>query len=140
MKNSDLSITDSFWNFIEANVPNYHEREDVLHQGELQLFIDGHESTVQGITREEAFLLRDKILYGLFAEAIATFTARHPVEFPGNVSLRDYSETLVDIAYEVGRRQYRLSSNSRETVRTIIGWADEFPPTREYGLEHHRIP
>ena len=55
MKNSDLSITDSFWNFIEANVPNYHEREDVLHQGELQLFIDGHESTVQGITREEAF-------------------------------------------------------------------------------------
>lgn len=46
MKNSDLSITDSFWNFIEANVPNYHEREDVLHQGELQLFIDGHESTV----------------------------------------------------------------------------------------------
>ena len=91
MKNSDLSITDSFWNFIEANVPNYHEREDVLHQGELQLFIDGHESTVQGITREEAFLLRDKILYGLFAEAIATFTARHPVEFPGNVSLRDYS-------------------------------------------------
>lgn len=131
MKNSDLSITDSFWNFIEANVPNYHEREDVLHQGELQLFIDGHESTVQGITREEAFLLRDKILYGLFAEAIATFTARHPVEFPGNVSLRDYSETLVDIAYEVGRRQYRLSSNSRETVRTIIGWADEFSRRHE---------
>ena len=75
MKNSDLSITDSFWNFIEANVPNYHEREDVLHQGELQLFIDGHESTVQGITREEAFLLRDKILRPFYRSYLATFTA-----------------------------------------------------------------
>ena len=104
----------------------------MLHQGELQLFIDGHESTVQGITREEAFSVRvSKPWTALRPKRIATFTARHPVEFPGNVSLRDYSETLVDIAYEVGRRQYRLSSNSRETVRTMIGWADEFSRRHE---------
>ena len=80
---------------------------------------------------KKPFCCVTKSCTALFAEAIATFTARHPVEFPGNVSLRDYSETLVDIAYEVGRRQYRLSSNSRETVRTIIGWADEFSRRHE---------
>ena len=95
-------ITDDFWDFIEANVPNYHERDDVLRQSELQLFIDGHESPVAGITREEAILLRDKILYGLFAEAVAAFTAKQPVEVPGRISLHDYAETLADIAYECG--------------------------------------
>ena len=71
-------ITDDFWDFIEANVPNYHERDDVLRQSELQLFIDGHESPVAGITREEAILLRNNILHGLFAEAVAAFTRRTP--------------------------------------------------------------
>ena len=74
----DLQITDDLWEFIEANVPNYHERDDVMRQGELQLFIDGHESPVAGITRDEAILLRDNILYGLFAEAVAAFTHRTP--------------------------------------------------------------
>ena len=57
MELKDLQITDDLWDFIEANVPNYHEREEVLRQAQLQLFIDGHESPVAGITREEAILL-----------------------------------------------------------------------------------
>lgn len=76
----DLHISDRLWNFIEANVPNYHEREDVMRQAELQLFIDGHESQVQGITRAEAILLRDRILYGLYSEAIEAFTHHTPDE------------------------------------------------------------
>lgn len=71
-------ITDDLWDFIETNVPNYHEREDVMRQAQLQLLIDGHESPVAGITREEAILLRDNILHGLFAEAVAAFTRRTP--------------------------------------------------------------
>ena len=43
MELKDLQITDDLWDFIEANVPNYHEREEVLRQAQLQLFIDGHE-------------------------------------------------------------------------------------------------
>lgn len=87
MKNSDLSITDSFWNFIEANVPNYHEREDVLHQGELQLFIDGHESTVQGITREEAFLLRDQNPVRPFCRSYRNFYSQAPRRISGQCLL-----------------------------------------------------
>lgn len=69
-------ITAEFWDFIETTVPDCHEREDVLRQAELQDFIDGHDSRIQGITPDEAILLRDRILYGLFAEAIAAFTSR----------------------------------------------------------------
>ena len=32
MELKDLQITDDLWYFIEANVPNYHEREEVLRQ------------------------------------------------------------------------------------------------------------
>ncbi|MCD7794740.1 MAG: hypothetical protein LUH46_07750 [Alistipes sp.] len=78
MELKDLQITDDLWDFIAANVPSYHEREEVLRQAQLQLFIAGHESLVAGITREEAILLRDNILHGLFAEAIAAFTHRMP--------------------------------------------------------------
>ena len=119
-------ITDDLWDFIEANVPNYHERDDVMRQAQLQLFIDGHESPVAGITRDEAILLRDNILHGLFAEAVAAFTAKQPVEVPGGISLYDYAEALADIAYEAGKRRLRLSGNSRETIGTLIHWADEF--------------
>lgn len=126
MEQKEVYITDKLWNFIEANVPNCHKRDDVLRQSELQNFIDGHESSVQGITRKEAVLLRNNILHGLFAKAIDAFTHKLPMEIPGNVCLRDYAETLVDIAYEIGRRRARLSDNSRETIGTIIDWADEF--------------
>ena len=70
------SISDRLWDFVEANVPNYHERDDVMRQAELQLFIDGHESPVQGITREHALAERDGILLRLYHEAIEAFTRR----------------------------------------------------------------
>ena len=123
MELKDLQIPDDLWDFIEANVPDYHERDDVMRQTELQLFINGHESSVSGITREEAIMLRDNILHQLFAEAIEAFTGE---AISGNGYLRDYAETLADIAYEIGRRRCRLSENSRETIGTIIRWADEF--------------
>ena len=80
MEQNNIPITNSFWDFIEANVLNYHERDDVSRQAELQNFINGHESSVTGITREEAILLRDNILHQLFVEAIAAFTRRTPHE------------------------------------------------------------
>ena len=119
-------ITDDLWDFIEANVPNYHERDDVMRQAQLQLLIDGHESPVAGITREEAILLRDNILHGLFAEAVAAFTAKQPVEVPGGISLHDYAETLADIAYECGTRRFRCGSDSSMKITQIVAWADEF--------------
>ena len=123
MELKDLHITDSFWDFIEANIPDHDKRTDTLRQSELQNFIDGHESTVAGITREEAILLRDNILHRLFAEAIAAFTGE---TVSGSGYLRDYAEALADIAYEAGKRRFRLSGNSRETIGTLIHWADEF--------------
>lgn len=119
-------ITDDLWDFIEANVPNYHERDDVMRQAQLQLLIDGHESPVAGITREEAILLRDNILHGLFAEAVAVFTAKQSVEVPSGISLHDYAETLADIAYECGTRRFRYGSDSRMKITRIVAWADEF--------------
>ena len=91
MELKDLHITDSFWDFIEANIPDHDKRTDTLRQSELQNFIDGHESTVAGITREEAILLRDNILHRLFAEAIAAFTGE---TISGSGYLRDYAEAL----------------------------------------------
>ena len=123
---NNLPINDSFWDFIEANVPDYSKRDDVSRQSELQLFIDGHESSVQGITRQEAVLLRDNILHGLFAEAIQSFTARTPLVTPGNVSLRYYAETLADIAFQAGAKRFRPTGNSRDAISTVIEWADEF--------------
>lgn len=122
----ELHITDPFWDFIEANVPDYHERDDVMRQSALQLFINGHESSVSGITREEVILLRDNILHQLFAEAIAAFTAKQSTEIPGGIDVRDYAETLVDIAYECGYRRFRYNNDSRTKIFQIIAWADEF--------------
>lgn len=75
-QHSNLHITGRFWDFIEANVPNYHERDDVMRQAALQLFIDGHESQVQDITREQALSERNEILFRLYHEAIEAFTRR----------------------------------------------------------------
>lgn len=126
MEQQDLHITSEFWDFIEFNVPYYHDRADILRQSQLQLYIDGLDSSVKGITREEAILLRDNILQGLLFEAIKSFTAKTPPITPGNVSLHDYAETIADIAYEAGMRGFRPTNNSRDTIGTIIGWADEF--------------
>ena len=56
---------------------------------------------------------------------------RQPAALPGNVSLRDYAEALVDIAYEAGRRKFRPSDNSRDTAATLIAWGDEFSRRHE---------
>lgn len=125
-QHSNLHITGRFWDFVEANVPNYHEREEVMRQAELQLFIDGHESSVQGITREEAQDLRDRILFRLYREAIDHFTGKLPVSITGEDDLHDYAEAVADIAYEAGARGFRPTGNSRDTISTIIAWADEF--------------
>lgn len=126
MELKDLQITDELWDFVEANVPNYHERDDVMRQAALQLFIDGHESPVQGITREEALCERNEILFRLYHEAIDHFTRKLPVSIAGENDLRDYAETIADIAYEAGARGFRPTGNSRDTISTIIAWADEF--------------
>lgn len=125
-QHTNLHITNRFWDFIEANVPNYHERDDVMRQAELQLFIDGQESPVQGITREQALDERDGILLQLYHEAIDHFTSKLPVTITGKDDLYNYAEALVDIAYEAGARGFRPTDNSRDTISMIIAWAGEF--------------
>lgn len=74
----DVSLTAEFCDFLERHVPDYHTREDVLQQSELQLFIDGHESEITGLTREEAVAQRNGIFFRLFFEAIDAFTRMTP--------------------------------------------------------------
>lgn len=119
-------ISARLWDFVEANVPNYHERDDAMRHAQLQLFIDGHESSVQGITREEALAERDGILLRLYHEAIDHFTGKLSVSITGKDDLHNYAEALVDIAYEAGTRGFRPTGNSRDTISTIIAWANEF--------------
>lgn len=71
---SPIPITGKFWDFIEQVLPDYHARYDVLRQSELQLFIDGQESSAIGLTCEEAIRERDQILYRIYTETIHTFT------------------------------------------------------------------
>ena len=99
--------------------------------GELQNFLDGHESPEFGLNRDEAAAERDRLQLRIYAEAITAFMKRQPAALPGNVSLRDYAEVLVDIAYEAGRRKFRPSDNFRDTAATLIAWGDEF--SRQHG-------
>ena len=99
--------------------------------GELQNFLDGHESPEFGLNRDEAAAERDRLQLRIYAEAITAFMKRQSAALPGNVSLRDYAEALVDIAYEAGRRKFRPSDNSRDTAATLIAWGDEFSRQHE---------
>ena len=55
----------------------------MLRQSELQLFIDGKESSNIGLTREEAIRERDFILYRIYAESIDAFTrSSFPKDIP----------------------------------------------------------
>lgn len=125
-------ITDDFWDFIEANVPNYHERDDVLRQSELQLFIDGHESPVAGHHARGSHSAARQNPVRPLREAVAAFTAKQPVEVPGRISLHDYAETLADIAYECGYRRFRYDNDSRTKISQIIAWANEFSQSHAY--------
>lgn len=111
---------------MERCLPEYHTRYDVFRLGELQNFLDGHESPEFGLDRDEAAAERDRLQLRIYAEAITAFMKRQSAALPGNVSLRDYAEALVDIAYEAGRRKFRPSDNSRDTAATLIAWGDEF--------------
>ena len=118
-------------NFVERCLPEYHTRYDVFRLGELQNFLDGHESPEFGLDRDEAAAERDRLQLRIYAEAVTAFMKRQPAALPGNVSLRDYAEVLVDIAYEAGRRKFRPSDNFRDTAATLIAWGDEF--SRQHG-------
>ena len=117
--------------FVERCLPEYPTRYDVFRLGELQNFLDGHESSEFGLDCDEAAAERDRLQLRIYAEAITAFMKRQPAALPGNVSLRDYAEALVDIAYEAGRRKFRPSDNSRDTAATLIAWGDEFSRQHE---------
>ena len=117
--------------FVECSLPEYPTRYDVFRLGELQNFLDGHESPEFGLDCDEAAAERDRLQLRIYAEAITAFMKRQPAALPGNVSLRDYAEALVDIAYEAGRRKFRPSDNFRDTAATLIAWGDEF--SRQHG-------
>ena len=117
--------------FVERCLPEYPTRYDVFRLGELQNFLDGHESPEFGLDCDEAAAERDRLQLRIYAEAITAFMKRQPAALPGNVSLRDYAEVLVDIAYEAGRRKFRPSDNFRDTAATLIAWGDEF--SRQHG-------
>ena len=116
---------------MECSLPEYPTRYDVFRLGELQNFLDGHESPEFGLDCDEAAAERDRLQLRIYAEAITAFMKRQPAALPGNVSLRDYAEALVDIAYEAGRRKFRPSDNFRDTAATLIAWGDEF--SRQHG-------
>lgn len=67
-------ITHKFWDFIEKYLPNYYHRDDMLRQSDLQQFIDGRESSVEGISMDEAKSELSVLLLKFFFEAIETYT------------------------------------------------------------------
>lgn len=77
IKNIVMEITALIWDFIEAYLPGYYQRDDVLRQSELQLLIDGHQSQVTDLTVEEARQERDKLLLYFFMEAIEAHMKIH---------------------------------------------------------------
>ncbi|MDR2005308.1 MAG: hypothetical protein LBQ74_19980 [Prevotella sp.] len=81
-KTNTFIITEKFWDFIEKYIPDYHERDDVLRQAQLQLYIDGMESSVadEGLTEDEAGDELYHILYNLYHEAIDAYTNKLGIE------------------------------------------------------------
>ena len=72
-----LTITDRFWAFIEEYLPGYHEREDILRQANLQLYVDGHESGLaMELSVDEAKAELHRILCNVYFEAIEAYTKR----------------------------------------------------------------
>ena len=67
-------ISAEFWDFIEKYISNNPYRTDVLRQSELQIFIDGQDSTPRDMTKQEARKERNKILGDLYFEAIDNHT------------------------------------------------------------------
>lgn len=63
-------MTHEIWDFIEENLPGYYHRDDVLRQSELQLLVDGHESSITGLSAEEAAGELNELILCLCMEAI----------------------------------------------------------------------
>ena len=112
--------------FVECSLPEYPTRYDVFRLGELQNFLDGHESPEFGLNRDEAAAERDRLQLRIYAEAITAFMKRQSAALPGNVSLRDYAEALVDIAYEAGRRKFFPFSQTASALRFHIMLFQQF--------------
>jgi hypothetical protein len=81
-KTNAFRITEKFWDFIEKYLPDYHGRDDVLRQSQLQLYIDGKESSVadEGLTEDEAGDELHHILYNLYYEAINAYINKLGIE------------------------------------------------------------
>lgn len=84
-----MITTSESWDFITTHIPDFTTRPDTLRQSELQLFIDGHPSSISGITREEAIEERDRILFRLYGEAIAAHTHSTPEQKALNEKLNE---------------------------------------------------
>ena len=63
---------------MERCLPEYRTRYDVFRLGELQNFLDGHESPEFGLDRDEAAAERDRLQLRIYAEAITAFMKRQP--------------------------------------------------------------
>lgn len=79
-----MNITTEFWDFIEKYLPDYHTRNDVLRHSQLQLFIDGHESTIteEKISIEQARHELDSLTLRFTYEAINGYTQTHTKQNP----------------------------------------------------------
>lgn len=82
LRRPEPQITYESWDFIEKYLPDYSDREDVLRQGCLQFFIDGHDTTVMGevMSRDEAEDELHLLLYNIHIEAIDAYTKGRGVE------------------------------------------------------------
>jgi len=70
-----MKISTEFWDFIEKYLPGYHQRDDVLRQGQLKQYIDGQESSLANeMSVDEAEDEYHHILYNLYFEVIHAYT------------------------------------------------------------------
>lgn len=69
----EITITNEIWDFIEENLPGYHHRDDVLRHSDLQLLVDGHESSITGLPVEEAVVELEKLTLRFCLEAIQSY-------------------------------------------------------------------
>lgn len=74
-------ITNQFWDFIEKYLPGYCHRDDVLRQSDLELFIDGQESSITDeMDIDEAEDESNHLLYNFYYEAINAYTNGDGIE------------------------------------------------------------
>ena len=91
--------------FVERCLPEYPTRYDVFRLGELQTFLDGHESPGVWAGLRRSRRGARPVAASDLCRGHHRLYERQPAALPDNVSLRDYAEVLVDIAYEAGRRE-----------------------------------